>query len=108
MNEKGKRMTREELEACWKDPQNRKWGVLYYCKADPRVIVPKRVKWTGWTVNAARPTAIPVTLLLVAIAAVPVVIVIAKGAGIGIVLATVAAAIAVVCLICAYLSSRTE
>ena len=45
-------MTREELEACWKDPQNRKWGV-YYCKADPRVIVPKRLKGLGWTIKFA-------------------------------------------------------
>ncbi len=30
-------MTPEELEACWKDPENRRRGV-YYCKADPRVV----------------------------------------------------------------------
>ena len=46
-------MTREEIEKCWRDPRNRKWGIFYYCKADPRVIVPKRLKWMGWTVNAA-------------------------------------------------------
>ena len=101
-------MTRQEIETCWKDPRNRKWGVFYYCKADPRVIVPKRLKWMGWTVNAARPSAIPVVLLLLAILAVPEFIVTAKGAGIGLQLITGAAAIAVVCLLCAYLSSRTE
>jgi len=101
-------MTRQEIETCWKDPRNRKWGVFYYCKADPRVIVPKRLKWMGWTVNAARPSAIPVVLLLLAILAVPEFIVAAKGAGIGLQLITGAAAIAVVCLLCAYLSSRTE
>ena len=63
-------MTREELEDCWKDPQNRMWGA-YYCKADPRVIVPKRFKWMGWTINAARPSAIPVVLLTLAILLVP-------------------------------------
>ena len=101
-------MTREEIETCWKDPRNRKWGVFYFCKADPRVIVPKRLKWTGWTVNVARPSATPVLLLLVAIVAVPVLIVAARGAGNGILIMTAAAATAVVCLLCAYLSSRTD
>ena len=101
-------MTREEIETCWKDPRNRKWGVFYYCKADPRVIVPKRLKWMGWTINAARPSAIPVLLLLLAILAVPIFIVAAKGAGNGMVLITAAATITVVCLLCAYLSSRTQ
>ena len=45
-------MTREEMEACW-IPRNRKWGLIYYCKADPRAIVPRRFKWMGWTVNFA-------------------------------------------------------
>ena len=101
-------MTREEIEACWKDPSNRKWGIFYYCKADPRAIVPRRLKWMGWTINTARPSAIPVVLVLLAILAVPVIIVSATGSGDGIVVMTGAAAIAVVCLLCAYLSSRTE
>ena len=100
-------MTREEIETCWKDPHNWKWRV-YYCKADPRAIVPRRFKWMGWTVNAARPSAIPVLLLLIAVLVVPVFIVSAKGAGNGIVLITGVAAITLVCLLCAYLSSRTE
>jgi hypothetical protein len=101
-------MTQEEIEACWKDPRNRKWGIFYYCKADPRAIVPRRLKWMGWTFNAARPSAIPVVLLLLAILAVPIFIVTAQGARDGIVLITGAAAITVVCLLCAYLSSRTK
>ena len=101
-------MTREEIEACWKDPRNRKWGIFYYCKADPRAIVPKRLKRMGWTINVARPSAIPVLLLMLAILAVPVFILAAEGAGIGIQLLTAAAAITVVCLLCAWLSSRTE
>ena len=101
-------MTREEIETCWKDPRNRKWGVFYYCKADPRVIVPKHPKWMGCTFNAARPSAILVVLLLIAILAVPIFIVSAQGAGNGIVLITAAASITVLCLVCAYLSSRTE
>ena len=52
-------MTQEEMDNCWKDPRNRKWG-FYHCPADPRIIVPKRWKWMGWTINAARPGAVPV------------------------------------------------
>jgi len=97
-------MRPEEIEACWKDPRNRKWGV-YYCKADPRVIVPKSIKWMGWTVNAARPSAIPMVLLLLAMVAVPISIATFKGAGMGMVLLTVAASIAAVGVLCAYLAS---
>ena len=100
-------MTREEIEAYWKDSHNWKWGI-YYCKADPRVILPKRLKWMGWTVNFARPSAIPVVLLLLAMVTVPVCIVAIKGAGIGSLLIIVAAAITVMCVMCAYLSSRTD
>ena len=101
-------MTREEIEVCWRDPSNYKRGGIYYCKADPRAIVPRRFKWMGWTVNFARPSAIPITLLLIALVAVPLLIVKAKGAGSGIELITGAASVTVLCLVCAYLSSRTE
>ena len=100
-------MTKEELEACWRDTCNRRLG-FYYCKADPRVIVPKRFRWMGWTVNAARPSAIPVTLLLAAFLVAPVLFAVHRGAGTGTVIVTVAASITVVCVLCAYLSSRTE
>ena len=100
-------MTPKEIEACWKDPRNRKWGV-YYCRADPRVIVPKHAKWMGWTVNAARPIAIPVVLLLVALLNIPIVIVWAKGVESGVVLLTAAASCTLMCLLCAYLSSTSR
>ena len=100
-------MTREEIENCWKDPHNWKWRV-YYCKADPRVIVPRRLKWMGWTVNFARPSALPLVGLLVAVVSVPIRIMTAKGATTSILLVTLGAALAVVCLLCAWLSSRTK
>ena len=100
-------MTRDEIEVCWKDPQNWKWGV-YYCKTDPRAIVPKRLKWAGWTVNLARPSAIPITLLLMALLVVPLRIMSAKGATPGIVWMTATASVTILCLVCAYLSSRTK
>ena len=97
-------MTPEELEACWKDPKNRKWG-FYYCKADPRVVVPKRFKWMGWTINMARPSGVPVLLLIAAIAVIPALIVKTGGGEQATELLTLAASIAVVCALCAYLSS---
>jgi hypothetical protein len=100
-------MTREQIEDCWKDPHNWKWRV-YYCKADPRVIVPRRLMWMGWTVNFARPSAIPWVGLLVAVVAVPVRIMAAKGAATSTLLVTGSAALTVVCLLCAWLSSRTK
>ena len=101
-------MTQEEMQAYWDDPMNYKCGLIYYCEADPRAIVPRRLKWMGWTVNFARPSAIPTALLLVAMVAVPLFIVGALGGGSGVELITGAASITVLCLVCAYLSSRTE
>ena len=92
-------MTREEIEACWRDPRNRKW-CFYYCKADPRVIVPKRYKWMGWTVNAAHPSAIPVVLLLILLLIAPIRIVESAGAGLVAQGLTAAASITVMCLLC--------
>ena len=97
-------MTAEEIEACWRDPRNRKWG-LYCCKADPRVIVPKSIKSMGWTINVARPSAIPVLLLILAVLGVPVGVAGFQGAGFGVVLLTIAASLTVVCLLSAYLAS---
>jgi len=97
-------MTPEEIEACWKDPHNRKWGV-YYCKADPRVIVPRRRKWMGWTLNFARPTAVPVAACLAALVGVPVLTVRASGGGTATLVLIGVAGILVVCLLSAYLSS---
>ena len=97
-------MTPEELEACRKDPENRRWGV-YYCKADPRVIVPKHLKWMGWTIKFAHPSAIPLMLLMLAIVVVPVLFVRASDGGIEAVLAAFVISTAAVCLLCSYLSS---
>jgi hypothetical protein len=100
-------MTREEIENCWKDPHNRKWG-FYYCKTDPRVIVPRRFKWMGWTINAARPSAIPVLLFMIALIVVPLEVVRANGGGTVVSYFTAAVCIAGVCLLSTYLSSSTR
>jgi len=33
------------------DPTNYKWAVFYFNRKDSRVMVPKRSKMTGWTLN---------------------------------------------------------
>ena len=37
------------------DPENWKWGILYFNKKDNRMIVPKRNPMMGWTFNFAHP-----------------------------------------------------
>jgi len=37
------------------NPENYKWGIFYYNPQDSRVILPKRYKWMGWTLNFANP-----------------------------------------------------
>ena len=41
----------------WQDPRNWQAGIFYFCRDDPRLFVPKRLRWTGWTLNFARPGA---------------------------------------------------
>jgi len=97
-------MTPEEIDTCWEDPNSWKQYV-YYCKADPRVIVPRRLKWMGWTLNFARPSAVPVLLGMIALLILPATVVRANGGEAIANLATVVLSIAVVCLLSAYLSS---
>lgn len=46
-------MSSTEFDHLWKARENWKWGLFYYCLEDPRVIVPKRPKWAGRTLNFA-------------------------------------------------------
>lgn len=41
------------------NPGNWKLGFLYFCPSDKRLIVPKRIRALGWTLNFARPLAVP-------------------------------------------------
>ncbi|MDR3402652.1 MAG: DUF5808 domain-containing protein [Chthoniobacter sp.] len=47
--------THDQLHA---DPANWKCGIFYFCRQDPRIIVPKRIRGLGWTINFARPSAL--------------------------------------------------
>jgi hypothetical protein len=62
-------MTREELDRLWARPEN--WSIVYRCEGDPRVIVPRRRPWMGWTINFAHPSAWLVLLSSVAIVVAP-------------------------------------
>jgi uncharacterized membrane protein len=33
------------------DPMNYKLGIFYFNRKDSRIVVPKRIRWMGWTMN---------------------------------------------------------
>ncbi|MEO7299562.1 MAG: DUF5808 domain-containing protein [Verrucomicrobiota bacterium] len=45
------------LDKLWAEPKNWRAHFIYVCQDDPRVIVPKRNKWRGWTLNFAHGSA---------------------------------------------------
>lgn len=49
------------------DSKNWKLGFIYFCRADQRIFVPKRIRGLGWTLNFARPLAVPVLGFLLAV-----------------------------------------
>lgn len=53
-------MSKERLDQLWRDPGHWVIGLFYHSGEDPRVIVPKRIAWTGYTINFARAWAVPV------------------------------------------------
>ena len=80
--------TREELHALWSDPRYWTPPGIYRCPQDPRVIVPKRRQWAGWTINFAHPWATPVLVLSVVITIGPTLVLSALGkvSGLGVAL----------------------
>jgi len=60
------------LDKLWSEPGNWRAGIIYICKDDPRVIVPKRSKWGGWTLNFTHPAAWLVLLVSILSILVPV------------------------------------
>jgi uncharacterized membrane protein len=57
-----------ELERMRKDPENYKLGIFYFNPKDPRVILPKRNKILGFTVNFASPYSYLIIVGIVAFA----------------------------------------
>ena len=66
------KVTRDKLEQLWRDPVNWKRGLIYSCKDDPRIVVPKKQKWRGWTINFAHRRATPTLILMILAAGLPV------------------------------------
>ncbi|MCH8120216.1 MAG: hypothetical protein IIC00_10875 [Planctomycetes bacterium] len=103
-------MTKEELETLWRDKDNWLWGAIYYCKKDPRLVVPKRIKWTGWTMNFAYPwRAIGFIIFIILAASLPFIIELKLNIATSVVISiTLAVVVVLIIGLCAYLSSRTE
>jgi len=60
-------MDRDELNRLWADDRHwNRWGV-YRCAEDPRLIVPKRIRWTGWTANIAHGFSVKAVALFILI-----------------------------------------
>ena len=98
-------MDNTDLDKLWSDPANWKYGI-YRCPQDPRVIVPKRIKWMGWTMNFARPSAIPVMLLIIAAIVAPVWVLPCFGVhAINVLLGAILVVVLGVTVLCYYMSS---
>ncbi len=52
-------MNQSVLEQFSRDPKNWRFHFIYFCPRDPRIVVPKRYRGFGWTLNFARPLALP-------------------------------------------------
>jgi uncharacterized membrane protein len=72
-------MAAPELERLWQDPRHWTRPGIYRCAADPRLIVPKRRRWAGWTLNFAHRTAWVVLLGSIVVAVGPVLVILAVG-----------------------------
>jgi hypothetical protein len=66
-----KKLPKGTLNRLWSDPGNWPGYGLYYCKDDPRLIVPKRIKGFGWTMNFANSWAWPAICIMVASVSLP-------------------------------------
>ena len=101
-------VTPEKLQQLWSDPANWKSGVFYNCKADPRVIVPKRFG-IGWTINFARASAFPVIILSAVSIGLPLALLALHGyAGTWIWLISIASALVIVSLVCWHFASPSR
>ena len=103
-------MTKEELDKLWSDKSNWTRFGFYKCASDPRFVVPKRVKWMGWTANIGHgiSKSIGLFVLIVAIALAPLLIAISMHPStlIPIVLSAVASLI-LVSVVCHFFATRS-
>jgi uncharacterized membrane protein len=59
--------SKDTLEKWHKDPDNWKLGIFYYNKEDKRIFPPKRLAWTGWTVNFANSISVAFFVIVIII-----------------------------------------
>ncbi len=65
----------QEYSELWRDPRNWRLYIFYVCREDPRLMVPKRLRVTGLTLNFAHPKAVLLFAVLLAVVLVPITIV---------------------------------
>jgi uncharacterized membrane protein len=70
-------VNRKELDQLWANQNN--WGLVYRCAEDPRVIVPRRRPWMGWTINFPHPFAWLVVFFSMALVVGPVIVLLQLG-----------------------------
>jgi uncharacterized membrane protein len=100
-------MAAPELERLWQDPQYWTPPGIYRCPADPRLVVPKRRRWAGWTINFAHRGSWLVLLGSIVVAAGPILVVLALGRpSVSTLFATVSASVLVLSLASAWESER--
>ena len=68
-------MKNSDYVELWHDAKNWRLYVFYVCREDPRLIVPKRLRMTGWTMNFAHPQAYLLFAALLAVVIIPISIV---------------------------------
>jgi len=64
-------MDRAELEQMRHDPAHWRAGLVYHCARDPRLLVPMRMRGTGYSVNFAQPRASLVLVGMIVLLLVP-------------------------------------
>lgn len=102
-------MHKEEIDLLWQDKNNWKRIGFYSCQRDPRIIVPKRIKWMGWTINFAHPLAIPTIFIIILLSVGPTLFVLFfTYPTVDSIIWTLGASIIAVVSLCYYLSSRND
>ena len=60
-------LTQKELDKLSRDLSNWYFYFFYFCRRDPRIIVPKRISGLGWTINFGNPLAVPFAIGTIAL-----------------------------------------
>ena len=71
----------ENYKELWQNPDNWRLHIFYMCREDPRIIVPKRFRVTGWTMNFAHRESYLLFAALLALVIVPITLVDVTGLG---------------------------